>query len=50
VEERAIEFPRPRTIETTFKPEFTDLTQRLREAIVAVRSASTGLQAHEGEA
>lgn len=38
VEEQEIDFPRPRSIETTFTPEFSALTQRLREAIVAVRA------------
>ena len=38
MEEQDIDFPRPRSIETTFTPEFSALTQRLREAIVAVRA------------
>jgi NitT/TauT family transport system ATP-binding protein len=38
VETRDITFARPRTVETTFTPEFSDLTQTLRAAIVAVRS------------
>ena len=37
VETRAVGFARPRTVETTFSPAFSDLTQALRAAIVAVR-------------
>jgi len=40
VEQRDIGFARPRTVETTFSPEFTTLTHDLRAAIVAVRNAS----------
>ena len=39
VEQRTVTFPRPRRIETTFTPEFSELTQALRSAIVAVRTA-----------
>jgi NitT/TauT family transport system ATP-binding protein len=39
VEERTVPFPRPRRIETTFTPAFSELTQALRAAIVAVRRA-----------
>jgi NitT/TauT family transport system ATP-binding protein len=39
VDSRDVAFARPRSVETTFTPEFTDLTQNLRAAIVAVRSA-----------
>ena len=42
VEERAIDFPRPRSIETTFSAPFSQLTQELREAIVAVRAQTAG--------
>lgn len=39
VAQREIAFARPRTIETTFMPDFTEMTMQLREAIVAVRTA-----------
>jgi NitT/TauT family transport system ATP-binding protein len=38
VAEQEIAFARPRTIATTFTPDFTRLTMQLREAIVAVRT------------
>ncbi|OYV50353.1 MAG: nitrate ABC transporter ATP-binding protein, partial [Rhodospirillales bacterium 20-60-12] len=37
VESRDIGFPRPRSVETTFSPAFTTLTQDLRAAIVSAR-------------
>jgi NitT/TauT family transport system ATP-binding protein len=40
VEARQVDFARPRSVETTFTPEFTELTQNLRAAIVAVRGAT----------
>jgi NitT/TauT family transport system ATP-binding protein len=40
VEQRAVEFARPRTIATTFSADFTAMTMQLREAIVAIRTAS----------
>ena len=40
VDERDIVFQRPRSVETTFSPNFTSLTHDLRAAIVAVRNAS----------
>jgi NitT/TauT family transport system ATP-binding protein len=40
VDQRDIGFARPRTVDTTFSPEFTTLTHDLRAAIVAVRNAS----------
>ncbi|MDT2022151.1 ABC transporter ATP-binding protein [Methylocella sp. CPCC 101449] len=40
VAERDIDFQRPRSVETTFTPEFTTLTHDLRAAIVAVRNAT----------
>ena len=40
VAQREVGFARPRTIETTFTPDFTTMTMELREAIVAVRTAS----------
>jgi NitT/TauT family transport system ATP-binding protein len=36
-EDRAVDFPRPRTLETTFETEFTDLTNDLRRLIFAAR-------------
>jgi len=39
VAEETIGFARPRTVETTFTPEFSALAQRLRDAIVSVRQA-----------
>ena len=40
VAQREVGFPRPRTIETTFTPDFAAMTMELRAAIVAVRTAS----------
>ncbi|MGC1778759.1 MAG: ABC transporter ATP-binding protein [Xanthobacteraceae bacterium] len=40
VEQRNVDFQRPRTVETTFMSEFTSLTHELRAAIVSVRNAS----------
>ena len=40
VAQREVGFARPRSIETTFTPDFTTMTMELREAIVAVRTAS----------
>lgn len=37
VEDCAVDFPRPRTIEMTYDPTFVTLTQRMRELIVSVR-------------
>ncbi|MNL35048.1 Taurine import ATP-binding protein TauB [compost metagenome] len=36
-EDRTVDFPRPRTLETTFEIEFTDLTNDLRRLIFAAR-------------
>jgi NitT/TauT family transport system ATP-binding protein len=38
-EDRAVEFARPRTLETTFGAEFTDLTNDLRRLIFAARQS-----------
>jgi len=38
VDDSAVSFARPRTIEISFEPEFVSLTQRLRERIVAARA------------
>ena len=38
VDDSEVPFARPRTIETSFAPEFVLLTQRLRERIVAART------------
>jgi NitT/TauT family transport system ATP-binding protein len=38
VDDSAVPFARPRTIEISFEPEFVSLTQRLRERIVAARA------------
>ncbi|WP_319517705.1 ABC transporter ATP-binding protein [uncultured Martelella sp.] len=38
IEDSAIEFARPRTIDISFDPEFVSLTQRLRDRIVQARS------------
>jgi NitT/TauT family transport system ATP-binding protein len=38
VDDSAVPFARPRTIEVSFEPEFVLLTQRLRERIVAARA------------
>ena len=36
---RDIDLPRPRTLETTFEPEFVDIVHDLRHRISQVRSA-----------
>jgi NitT/TauT family transport system ATP-binding protein len=38
IEDSAVPFVRPRTIDVSFKPDFVSLTQRLRERIVAARA------------
>ncbi len=38
IEDSAVPFARPRSIEISFKPDFVALTQRLRERIVAARA------------
>lgn len=38
VDDSAVPFARPRTIDISFQPEFVSLTQRLRERIVAARA------------
>jgi NitT/TauT family transport system ATP-binding protein len=38
IEDSAVPFARPRTIEVSFEPDFVSLTQRLRERIVAARA------------
>lgn len=38
VDDSAVPFARPRTIEISYEPEFVSLTQRLRERIVAARA------------
>ncbi|MTH78084.1 ABC transporter ATP-binding protein [Paracoccus aestuariivivens] len=40
IDDSSVDFPRPRTVEMTFQPEFVTLNQRLRERIIAARSAS----------
>ncbi|WP_207461234.1 ABC transporter ATP-binding protein [Azospirillum sp. SYSU D00513] len=37
-----VDFARPRTLETTYQPEFTSLTQSLRNLIVAARGGMAG--------
>jgi NitT/TauT family transport system ATP-binding protein len=39
IEDRAVEFARPRTIEMTYQPDFVALTQHLRELIVVASPA-----------
>lgn len=39
IQDEAVPFAQPRAIETSFSPDFVSLTQRLRERIVAARSA-----------
>jgi NitT/TauT family transport system ATP-binding protein len=41
LEDRAVEFPRPRTLEMTFSPEFTAIVQHLRMQIADARSPAT---------
>lgn len=38
IEDSAVPFARPRTIDVTYEPDFVSLTQQLRERIVAARS------------
>ncbi|WP_134681053.1 ABC transporter ATP-binding protein [Paracoccus ravus] len=38
IDDRPVEFPRPRTVEMTFMPDFVALNQRLRERIIDARS------------
>ena len=40
VEDSPVTFPRPRTVEMTYSPDFVALTHRLRQAIVAGRVPS----------
>ncbi len=40
VDDATVEFPRPRTIEMTFEPDFVALNQRLRSLIVEARAGS----------
>ncbi|CAH1652197.1 ABC transporter ATP-binding protein [Chelatococcus asaccharovorans] len=43
-EDRQVDLARPRTLETTFQPEFTDLTNDLRRLIVEARQAKEPAQ------
>ena len=45
VEDRAVGFARPRDIALTFSPDFSSLTQALRDAIMAVRGQTSGAPA-----
>ena len=38
IEDSAVPFARPRTIDVSFQPNFVSLTQKLRERIVAARA------------
>ena len=38
-EDRSVDFPRPRTLETTFEPNFARLTNDLRRLIAEARNA-----------
>jgi NitT/TauT family transport system ATP-binding protein len=40
IEDSVVPFPRPRTIDVSFEPDFVSLTQRLRERIVAARAVA----------
>ena len=40
IAERAVPFPRPRTLETTYAPEFQALVHELRDRIGAARAAA----------
>ncbi|NWG24459.1 MAG: ABC transporter ATP-binding protein [Pseudorhodoplanes sp.] len=39
IEDKAVHFPRPRTIEVSYTPDFVAMTQHLRELIVSARPA-----------
>jgi NitT/TauT family transport system ATP-binding protein len=39
IDDTVVQFPRPRTIERSYTPDFVSMTQRLRELIVAARPA-----------
>jgi NitT/TauT family transport system ATP-binding protein len=41
LEDCAVTFDRPRTMELVYQPEFVALTQRLRELIIGLRTAAT---------
>jgi len=41
IDDSAVTFPRPRTVEMTFEPGFVELNQRLRGLIVEARSGNT---------
>ncbi|MFN3278425.1 MAG: ABC transporter ATP-binding protein [Paracoccus hibiscisoli] len=41
IDDSPVTFPRPRSIEMTFQPEFTALNQRLRERIISARQEVT---------
>jgi NitT/TauT family transport system ATP-binding protein len=38
IDDTLVPFPRPRTIEMSYLPDFVTMTQRLRELIVAART------------
>ncbi len=44
LDDSRVDFPRPRTVEMTFQPEFVDLNQRLRGLIVEARGGTRGSQ------
>jgi NitT/TauT family transport system ATP-binding protein len=44
IEESVVTFARPRTIATSYDPDFVTLTQRLRELIVSARPAKETVQ------
>jgi NitT/TauT family transport system ATP-binding protein len=44
LDDRPVDFPRPRTIPMTFEPDFVALNQRLRELIVNARSSAPEAQ------
>jgi NitT/TauT family transport system ATP-binding protein len=41
ISEHKVPFARPRSLETTYKPEFTELTHTLRDQIQAARAKPT---------
>jgi NitT/TauT family transport system ATP-binding protein len=42
IDDSAVAFPRPRTVDMTFDPDFVSLTQQLREMIVHAKAQTQG--------
>jgi NitT/TauT family transport system ATP-binding protein len=44
IDDSAVPFPRPRTVQMTYEPDFVSLTQKLRELIVHAQPPKTSPQ------